>query len=56
MDTFLGGPYNKDYSMLGSVLGSPLSAEITISACSKFWILLRDVDNEHSHCRGAQVD
>ena len=24
MDTFLGGPYNKDYSMLGSVLGSPL--------------------------------
>ena len=23
MCTFLGGPYNKDYSILGSILGSP---------------------------------
>ena len=24
-DTFLGGPYNKDYSILGSILGHPYS-------------------------------
>ena len=23
MGTFFGGPYNKDYSILGSILGSP---------------------------------
>ena len=27
--TFLGGPHNKDYSIFGSVLGSPLFGETT---------------------------
>ena len=28
-DTILGAPYNKDYSILGSILGFPLFWEIT---------------------------
>ena len=35
--TFLGGPSNKDYCLLGSILGVPLFWETSICICTKFY-------------------
>ena len=33
--TLLGGPYNQDYSILGSILGSPYFGNLPNHACSR---------------------
>ena len=34
MGTFFGGPHNKDYSILGSILGSPYFGKLPFSGCT----------------------
>ena len=52
--TLLGGPYNKDYSILGSILGSPCFEKLPYKGCaeSSRWLGFQIYASELRNCRG----